>query len=105
LNHQVSDKRQLRKQGEGEWALSGQEPDQTGESLTAEGAGAGTRRVTPKETDKRQPLKSVLWKVKPNGRKGKRELRQTGNFLKTEEGESRNRYRSEGSSNATHTKV
>jgi hypothetical protein len=27
------------------------------------------------------------------------------NFLKTEEGESLNRYRSEGSSNATHTKV
>jgi hypothetical protein len=63
-------------QGEGEWALSGQEPDQTGESLTAEGAGAGNRRVKPKETDKRQPLKSVLWKVEPDGRKGKRELRQ-----------------------------
>jgi hypothetical protein len=61
-----------RKQGEGEWALSGQEPDQTGESLTAEGAGAGNRRVKPKETDKRQPLKSVLWKVEPDGRKGKR---------------------------------
>jgi hypothetical protein len=41
------------KQGEGEWALSGHEPDQTGENLTAEGAGAGTRRVKPKETDKR----------------------------------------------------
>jgi hypothetical protein len=66
----------LRKQGEGEWALSGQKPDQTGESLTAEGAGAGIRRVKPKETDKRQSLKSVLWKVEPDGRKGKRELRQ-----------------------------
>jgi hypothetical protein len=29
----------------------------------------GTRRVTPKETDKRQPLQSVLWKVESNGRK------------------------------------
>jgi hypothetical protein len=53
-----------------------QEPDQTGESLTAGRAGAGTRRVKPKETDKRRSLKSVLWKVEPDGRKGKRELRQ-----------------------------
>jgi hypothetical protein len=44
-------------------------PDRTGESLLAGRAGAGTRGVKPKETDKRQPLKSVLWKVELNGGK------------------------------------
>jgi len=43
--------------------------DQPGESLLAGKAGDCQRRVTPTETVKRQPLKSVLWKVEPDGRK------------------------------------
>jgi hypothetical protein len=49
--------------------------DQTGESLTAGRAGAGTRRVKPKETDQRQPPQGVLWKVELKGGEVRQKLR------------------------------
>jgi hypothetical protein len=41
----------------------GSRSDQTGENLTAERAGAGTRRVKPKETD---PLWTLEKEAKPH---------------------------------------